>query len=494
LITDSFLNSCFILLLNKNSKIRKVKALYRDILEVLKFSEGQKSFDVPLEVQNKLELLKQLCGMFLKDKILENAIDSIMIGEKFRQHVGFIDLKINEDIKDHAFQDIINQIRLRKKINALFQNYDELSDVLDSIKEGSFDSLDNLVEDYEVTIKKLYSNLMESNRSVTIEASASLDLVKDDYEHVIEMIKKKYERQNTTTTGFPVFDNNIMLGGYEPSRLYVFGGGSGAGKSTMLNNTIYKSATIIDPNKPLVKPGEINKVYVYVTMENTIEEALTRTYQPMFNKTTPQMLRELTKENAVYEIKKKIVNKLSKNGATIVMKYFPAMSISVVDLMGVVDDAINDYGKESIAGLYVDYIDLLKSDTGYDMYRLELGHITLSLKTLAVQYNIPVVTASQLGRAAYRIQEASQLNVDQMSESIKKVEHADFVMLMAKDQTDDTRVYGKVGKNRSGKSGVSINFQVAFDKFKFLNATLLANAQKADSTQNAPMSFKGCEI
>jgi replicative DNA helicase len=492
MITDSFLNSCFTLLLNKNSKIRKVKALYRDILDVLKFSEGQKSFDVPLEVQNKLELLKQLCGMFLKDKIVENAIDSIMIGEKFRQHVGFIDLKINEDIKEHAFQDIINQIRLRKKINALFQNYDELSDVLDSIKEGSFDSLDNLVEDYEVTIKKLYSNLMESNRSITIESSASLDLVKDDYEHVIEMIKKKYERQNTTSTGFPIFDNNIMLGGYEPSRLYVFGGGSGAGKSTMLNNTIYKSAITIDPSNPIIKPDEINKVYIYVTLENTIEEALIRTYQPMFNKTTPQMLRELTKES--FDIKKKIVSKFNKTGSTVIMKYFPAMSISVVDLMGVVDDAINDYGKESIAGLYVDYLDLLKADTGYDMYRLELGHITLSLKTLAVQYNIPVVTASQLGRAAYRIQEASQLNVDQMSESIKKVEHADFVMLMAKDQTDDTRVYGKVGKNRSGKSGVSINFQVAFDRFKFLNANLLTNVQKADSTQNAPLSFAGCEI
>lgn len=491
MITDSFLNSCFILLLNKNSKIRKVKALYRDILDVLNFNEGQKSFDVPLEVQNKLELLKQLCGMFLKDKIVENAIDSIMIGEKFRQHVGFIDLKINEDIKEHAFQDIINQIRLRKKINALFQNYDELSDVLDSIKEGSFDSLDNLVEDYEVTIKKLYSNLMESNRSVTIEESASLDLVKDDYKHVIEMIKKKYERQNTTPTGFPIFDNNIMFGGYEPSRLYIFGGGSGSGKSTILNNTIYKSAILLDPNKPAIKPGEINKVYIYVTLENTIEEAFIRTYQPMFNKTTPQMLRELTDG---VDIKKKIFNKLSKNGATIIMKYFPAMSISVIDIMGVVDDVINDYGTEAIAGLYVDYIDLLKSDTGYDMYRLELGHITLSLKTLAVQYNIPVISASQLGRAAYRIQEASQLNVDQISESIKKVEHADFVMLMAKDQTDDTRVYGKVGKNRSGKSGVSINFQVAFDKFKFLNANLLTNVQKADSTQNAQLTFTGCEI
>ena len=67
-------------------------------------------------------------------------------------------------------------------------------------------------------------------------------------------------------------------------------------------------------------------------------------------------------------------------------------------------------------------------------------------------------------------------------------------MLMAKDQTDDDIVYGKVGKNRSGKSGVSINFKVAFDRYKFLSATPLVNVKKADSTQNAPMSFTGCEI
>jgi ABC-type sulfate transport system substrate-binding protein len=38
--------------------------------------------------------------------------------------------------------------------------------------------------------------------------------------------------------------------------------------------------------------------------------------------------------------------------------------------MGVVDDVIDQYGKESIAGLYIDYLDLLKSDTKYDMYRI----------------------------------------------------------------------------------------------------------------------------
>lgn len=423
-------------------------------------------------------------------------MDSIAFSEKFDQYKGFLDLKINEDLKEYVFQDIIKQIRLRKKINALFNNYDELSQVLESIKDGSFDSIDDLVEDYEVTIKTLYSNLMESNRSTQVEAAASLDLLNDDYKHVIEMITKKYDRSNKTSSGFSLLDNEIFWGGYEPSRLYVWGGGSGAGKSSMLNNSVIKSATtnpltIDESCRPPVR-GETHKVYVYVTMENTIEEAIMRTYMPLFDRTIVQMLQDI--KNGI-DIKKLVYNKLAEYSSSIVMKYFPAMSISVLDLMGVIDDVIESYPNVKIAGLYVDYLDLLKTDTKYDMYRLELGHITLALKTLAVQYNVPVITGTQLGRSSYKIKDSSVLSVDQISESIKKVEHADFVGLLAKDPVDDTIVHGKVGKNRSGKSNLSLDFKVDFTKFKFVSVTKSTNKDKSDalSDQNDRMfAFSGC--
>jgi replicative DNA helicase len=485
MITESFLNSCFSLLLNQKSKIKKTKALYRDILEILDFSEERDTYEIPVDIKSKLDCLRKISQMLLDDKTVNSIRDSISLSEKFKDHMGLLDLKTNEDLSEPAFQDYVRQVRIRKKISGLFRNYDELNNVLETIKDGSFDSIDDLVEDYEITIKNLYSNMMEAQRSVTIEAAASLDLVNDSYDSVIDMIKKKYERTSKTPTGFGLLDNKIMLGGYEPSRLYIWGGGSGAGKSTMLNNTIIKSATI-DPVQDTTiaskfVPGEITRVYIYVTMENTIEESLMRTYQPLFNKTTPQFLADVTTLGHV-GIKKRVLAELSKCGSTILMNYFPAMSVSTLDLMGVVDDAIDKYGKDSIAGLYVDYLDLLKTDTKYDMYRLELGHITLSLKTLAVQYNIPVITGSQLGRRVYSIQASSELNLDQMSESIKKVEHADFVALLAKDGSDNGVVHGKIGKNRSGESNISVDFSVDFSRFKFNTVQVCANKEKDDGT------------
>lgn len=483
MITESFINSCFTLLLNKNSKVKKSRALYKEIIEILSFCESKETLDIPVTVQTKLDCLKKISQLFLEEKTTESILDSISFSENFKQHKDFLDLKVNEDISEAKFQDIIKQIRLRTKINMLFENYDELSNVLESIKDGSFDSIDDLIEDYEVTIKKLYANMMESNRGIAIEAAASLDLVKDDYSKVVEMIKKKYDRSNRISTGFTYFDQQVMYGGYEPSRLYVYGGGSGAGKSTILNNTIYKSAQL--PPSKKIKEGEINRVYVYVSLENTIEEALMRTYQPMFDKTVRDMLDEIGKG---VDIKKRIIDELAKTGSTIVMKYFPAMSIGPLDLMGVLDDVIEEYGKESIAGLYVDYIDLMKTDTKYDMYRIELGQITLSLKTIAVQYNIPVITGTQLTRDVYRINDSQSLSLSMMSESIKKVEHADCVILLAKDPVDDTIVHGKVGKNRSGKANLSIDFKVNFEMFKFIDADTKASSAKARPNECAPSS------
>jgi replicative DNA helicase len=469
------------LILNKNSTVKQSKALYRDVLEVLNFSEKKDTVDVPVAVKNKIDLLKIVSQMLSDGKTVDNVFDSVVFSEKFSQHKDFLDMMIHDDMNSKVFDDTINQLRLRKKIGALFENYNELDKVLTSIKDGSFDSIDSLVDDYEVTIKALYSNMMESNRALTIKAAASLDLVQDDYTHVIEMIKKKYDKSNSTPTGFDMFDRDILNGGYEPSRLYVYGGGSGAGKSTIMNNSIYKSALKTIPMMETTrfpKDKPIQRVYVYVTLENTIEEALMRTYMPMFDITLVEMLRDLGN----VPIKERIKEELNKNKTTIVMKYFPAMSISPVDLMGVLDEVIDEYGKDAIAGLFVDYLDLLKADTRYDIYRMELGHITLSLKTLAVQYNIPVITASQLGRSAYRITNSQELGVDQISESIKKVEHADFVMLLAKDPVNDNVVHGKIGKNRAGKSNVAVDFNVDFERFKFTDAMPLSNEQRPDST------------
>jgi replicative DNA helicase len=487
LITETFLNSCYSVVINKTIKIKKNKALYRDILSVLNFHESKEQLEIPMGVKTKFDCLKKICQMKLDDKSTQNAIDSLMYSKKFQGLQDFLEFKRTEIINDTGAVDIVKQIRLKKTYNSLFDNYDNLSTFVNQFRDGSFDSLDDLALDYQNIIQQMYLNMMNEKRGVSIESSASLDLASDDYTHVLDLIVKKYERKNTTPTGYPILDNEVLNGGGEPSRIYIVAGAPGSGKSTFLNNIIVNAATQSvdlfeeqrDPVEPKVEG--IENVYIYITLENTIEESLLRTYQPLFKKDKNDVLRDIS--NGV-DIKKKINDKLKACKSTIIMKYFPAMSVSSLDLMAVLDDAIAEYGKGTIKGLYVDYLDLMKCDTKYDMYRLELGHITLSMKTLAVEYNIPVWLPTQLGRGAYRVQNSNELSLDQITESVKKVEHADFVLLMTRDPVNDNRVYGKVGKNRSGVSNVSLEFDVNFAHFRFNSVRKVSNTAAPDAISN----------
>ena len=47
---------------------------------------------------------------------------------------------------------------------------------------------------------------------------------------------------------------------------------------------------------------------------------------------------------------------------------------------------------------------------------------------------------------------------------------------------DDTIVHGKVGKNRSGKANISVDFNVNFELFKFISASTKSNPKKPDDT------------
>ena len=487
MITETFLNSCYSVVINKNIKVKKNKALYRDILSLLTFYESKEQLEIPMGVKTKFDCLKKICQMKLDDKTTQNAIDSLMYSQKYNILQDFLEFKQTEIINNTTAVDIVKQIRLKKTYNSLFANYDNLSKFVNQFRDGSFDSLDDLALDYENIIESMYLNMMNEKRGVSIESSASLDLAADDYKSVLELIVKKYERKNTTPTGYPVLDNEVLNGGGEPSRLYIIGGAPGSGKSTFLNNIIINAATqnidLFKEKKEVVeaKVEGIENVYIYITLENTIEESLLRTYQPLFNKDKNDVLRDISNK---VDIKQKINEKLRACKSTIIMKYFPAMSISSLDLMGVLDDTIAIYGQGTIKGLYVDYLDLMKCDTKYDMYRLELGHITLSMKTLAVEYNIPVWLPTQLGRGSYRVQNSNELSLDQISESVKKVEHADFVLLMTRDPVKSNIVNGKVGKNRSGISNISLKFDVNFEHFKFNSVSKVTNANTPDAISN----------
>jgi len=267
-----------------------------------------------------------------------------------------------------------------------------------------------------------------------------------------------------------------------------------SGKSTFLINLINKGIEYFG-NLCLqdeTRKKEPKKVFIYITLENLIDESLMRMYQSMFDRSYDDLI-NLVVSDANIEIKQNIFSKLDAANMTVIMKYFPKFSITPTDINMIIDDVASIYGKENIKAVLVDYLDLLEMDRikhkATDQYRLELSKITAALKDIAVEHNVPLITLTQLGRDVYgKSFDPKSLNLGLISEAIKKVEHADFVALMVRDAADDAKVYFYIGKNRGGKSNVHMIADVEFEKFKFLSLHVDKNNEKHATTGDKPKS------
>lgn len=475
MITNTFVDTCYLVLLNNNPQLKKSMSFYKDLKSIIDFYT--KNSEIPIILKNKIDCVDQICKMKLAGKNEESIIDSISMTPKYEDLVDYIEKKRHDVLSVEQLNNCIKQVRIRKKFTYMVKDYINISKILSDIDSGSYESIDDIVITYENLIKELYLNIVNSNRIVEIESASCIDLFTDDYEHVLKTIEKKYDKTNRIPTGMDIFDKRIFYGGFEKSRLYIFAGGSGSGKSTLLDNLMIQSA-LKQIERTKINNDKSPKVYLLITLENQIDETFMRIYQSLFNKTTAEFLDDIRIDGKDM-IKKKILDKFDGGNVKFIIKYFQAKAMTPMDIDSVVSEITDMYGKDSIQLVGVDYLDLLCSDVSREAYRHELGEITLSLKTIAVTHIVPLLTVTQLNRGVYTVKNADELRVDMMGESMEKVNHSDYISLQAKNQKDDNLVHFCVGKNRSGTANVSIDFKVDFTKYKFLRPIIdTTNANK----------------
>jgi replicative DNA helicase len=172
-------------------------------------------------------------------------------------------------------------------------------------------------------------------------------------------------------------------------------------------------------------------------------------------------------------IRAEIHKMMAPFNSSIQIDYFAANAISPATISALIQKYNQCPEKKIVKAVYIDYLDLLVPDVGGEFYRLDLGEITSSLKSIAARFEVPIVTATQLNREAYRKSGKQELGAEMISESMQKLFIADFSAVMVKDtigdgnnKVDDNnlpkKVTLKIDKNRDGKTGqIHIYFDYA---------------------------------
>lgn len=210
-------------------------------------------------------------------------------------------------------------------------------------------------------------------------------------DRVTEIKERLGDTSSIIITGIQML-NEMLSPGFRPSKLYMFLGLTGGFKSAMLLKIILDCAKY---NAGTYKPRkEGSKPYVlYLTMENTIDESFARVWNMAVEDTDVE-------KNSTSDIIKRLKEEkiVANDKIGILFVYRPNMSISTADLRDIIDE-LESTGKEIIMVSF-DYIKRIRPQQKARDEKEMLKNVTNELRQVAIDYQIPVVSAHQFNRNA----------------------------------------------------------------------------------------------
>ena len=421
---------------------------------------------------------------FIKADYFENRSQKIVYEEI---------LKFVEEYNKPVTKEILC-IETEKRQDITDGDYKEITQLISSLEEAptEFDWLVSTTEKW-CRDRAIYLALMESiqiadgqdekkNRDAipTILSDAlavSFDThVGHDYLQDYEARYESYHKKEDKTEFDLEYFNKITKGGLPNKTLNIALAGTGVGKSLFMCH-VAASALLNGKN------------VLYITLEMAEEKIAERIDANLLN-VPIQEISDLPK--MMYESK---VTKLSeKTQGTLIIKEYPTASAHAGHFRGLLNElAIKKSFRPDI--IFIDYLNICASSR----YRGNLSvnsysyikAIAEELRGLAVEANVPIVSATQTTRSGYG---SSDVELTDTSESFGLPATADFMFaLISTDELEELgQIMVKQLKNRYNDPTVYKRFIVGIDraKMRLYDCEQTAQNDMVDSGQDEEYTYE----
>jgi replicative DNA helicase len=292
----------------------------------------------------------------------------------------------------------------------------------DMIEEGDYDPVEKLIKD-------------------AVQISLTKDMGTDYFEDPRARLMKIKDNNGQVSTGWPTMDRRLF-GGMNRGELNIFAGGSGSGKSLFMQNIAIN----------WISQG-LNGVFL--TLELSEELCAMRMDAMVANVAT----KEIFKDMDTLEMKIRMVGKKSGN---LRIKYMPAQS-NVNQIRAYLKELEVQTGKKPDF-IMVDYLDLVMPVSAKvspsDLF-VKDKYVSEELRNLAREFEILMITASQLNRSAV---EEIEFDHSHISGGISKINTADnvFGIFTSRAMRERGRYQIQLMKTRSS-SGVGQKVDLEFN-------------------------------
>lgn len=386
-------------------------------------------------IQSKEVLLNTVSidGRYAEEQInVLNALFDMPINDKESE---VLDKKISE-LLQFAVIDVESDKLISTINNIKSENYDDLGLELDSVEE-QLSALQKSLKDKRTAIN-------ETNNKVSFSGAGFLSKLN-------KVIEREKNPSATIRTGIKLF-NEILAGGFKAGRVYC----CMAPMKNFKSGLLLLSSIWAKKYNPTLKAKDPTKkpVILYVTLENSTDETIVRTVSYCMGNNyniadhSLDDVARILKANGIYT-----ENEDELNDVGLEMIYRPNKSVTVADI-GLIMDDYNKEGKEVIF-LVVDYIKRIKPSVTTKEKYSDLGNIADELHVLAIDKDIPILTAMQLNRAAIAELDAAtsleqklaafnRIGASNTGDSIEIAQNVDLAFTMVKTVNANANEQGEI--------------------------------------------------
>lgn len=303
-----------------------------------------------------------------------------------------VDLNQFNGLTSAEIQWMNNMVSEALKFSHVYSNVDRLLDVCTRIKSLDYGSKAQVVSEFESLISSIQNDFRRAKNENQTEQIFSL---RDEYfeDMMYDTHAALSSPRRKLVTGMQGM-NELLGGGFENGRCYVFFGLPGEGKSTIILNILYQ---IKKYNRDYITKDPTKRpCVVLLTMENTVTESVERLFGMATGRTN---MADYTVENAMRMLREEGELYLTDSSPIdIIIKFKPSNSVDTSYLYTLTED-LEDQGLEVIA-MFQDYIGRIRSTERLTDTRLEYGMVVDEFKTYAEIKDIPVISVGQLNRDA----------------------------------------------------------------------------------------------
>lgn len=393
---------------------------------------------------------------FLKEEYFSNRLEKILFNEIFKFTNQFnklptketleIDIQNRRDITDEEYKQIVGLI---KSLNPEEINLEWLVQTTEkfckdrAIHNAVMDGIQIIERKDTRRTPEAIPEILSEALGVSFDSHVGHDYL-DDVDRRFDYYHQKLERIEFDLDYF----NKITKGGLPNKTLNVALAGTGVGKTMFMTHMAAHSLSI-------------NKNVLYITMEMAEERIAERIDANLLNITTDDL----------YSLNKKLftdkIQKLKEaTTGRLVIKEYPTASAGTGHFKALINElALKKTFKPDI--VFVDYINIcassrFKPGANVNSYTY-VKAIAEELRGLAVECNLPIVTATQTTRTGFV---SSDVGLEDTSESFGLPATADFMFaLISNDELEQAgQMMVKQLKNRYNDPTINKKFVIGVDR------------------------------